>query len=130
MPNRTYSPELKAQVIAEWQAGASTWRLEKAYEIPRPTIQGWVNAVQRIAIRVQPQKPYDLRAKGLKLIDGSAAAAENILDLTNNEKWLQRQSAGELAIFYGVIFDKLARLAEGASATQPAELAAGPGEDS
>ncbi len=121
--HRQYSTDLKAKVIAEWQAGASAWRLQKAYDIPGSTIKDWTKTEIRHSIQLQPQKPYDLRAKGLKLIDGSALAAENILDLTNDRAWLSKQSAGELAIFFGVIFDKLARLAEGASAT--AELSDG-----
>ena len=43
----TYSPELKAQVIAEWLAGASQNSLAKKYSVPRPTIVTWTRQQAR-----------------------------------------------------------------------------------
>lgn len=51
---RTYAPELKAQVIAEWLAGASSNALAKKHGIPRPTVAGWLHGESRQVTIPQP----------------------------------------------------------------------------
>ena len=86
-------------------------------------MQRWVAGQDRVTLvqSTQPKKElvtYDLDGGALRLVKGSIDAGENILALTRDKEWLAKQDAGALAILYGVIFDKLARLGRGVAAAQ------------
>lgn len=113
---RTYTPELKAQVIAEWKAGSARKGLARAHKIPQSTVHTWLKGHTRVALVSAPDPKkkvaelYDLDAMALKLIDGSVSAVTAIHGVTLDGAWLQRQNAADLAILLGVISDKLYRL--------------------
>ena len=113
---RTYTPEFKAQVIAEWKAGSAMKGLARAHKIPQSTVQTWLKGHTRVALVSAPDPKkkvaelYDLDAMALKLIDGSVSAVTAIHGVTLDGAWLQRQNAADLAILLGVISDKLYRL--------------------
>ena len=117
---KVYSPELKAQVIAEWMAGASQKQLVTAFGVPQSTVRTWI----RDRIRVAPKKqdelaPYDLDAMAVGLVDGSVRAVTAIFGVTADDTWLKRQNAADLAILAGVISDKLYRLLGAIRPTNP-----------
>jgi hypothetical protein len=110
----TYSDELKAQVIAEWMAGASQKQLVAAYHVPQTTIRSWIAGHDRVVIApsAAPKKaePYDLDRMAVDLVDGSVRAVTAIFGVTADDTWLKRQNAADLAVLAGVISDKLYRL--------------------
>ena len=108
----TYPAEVKAQVIADWMAGASLGQLVKTYEVKKPTIQTWVRNRERLAVQVSTPKrePYNLDKLAVDLVDGSGKALVAIFRLAEDTEWLRQQNAADLAIYAGVISDKLYRL--------------------
>lgn len=73
---KTYSPEIKAQVIAEWLAGAPLRQLVKRHGIPKSTVQTWANANPRTA--VVPE--MDLREQFGRLVFQTAMHTFEALD--------------------------------------------------
>jgi hypothetical protein len=57
----------------------------------------------------EPRDP-DFRALVLGLLEAQLRAADRILAQTRDPAWLGRQSAAELALLYGVLFEKSARI--------------------
>lgn len=117
-----YAPETKAQVIAEWKAGSSLNALVKAHGVPKTTLRHWLEGHARVAVAHVPapkkeQATYDLDAMALRLVRGSVDAVDRIYGVTNDDEWLRKQNAADLAVLAGVIADKLYRLL---GAIQPA----------
>ena len=110
---KTYTPELRAAVIAEWGAGSSLDSLAKAHQLPKSTVRNWVQGYDRVALVPTAKKElgsYDFDGAAVNLVDGSVRAIQAIYGATADEAWLKRQSAADLAILAGVIADKLYRL--------------------
>ncbi len=131
---RTYSPELKTQVIAEWKAGSSLDSLAKAHTMPKATVQAWTSHLERVPVSIAKRpEPYDLDEMAIRLINGSVNAVSAIHGVTEDGAWLRSQTASELAILLGVISDKLYRLLEAIHPQRVGRttiVTAGPGEDS
>jgi len=109
---KTYSPEVKAEVIGSWIAGSSLNHLASAHGITKSTIQGWVKGRTRTALVPKNEKtPEDyLDDIAWRHIDAGQLATEAILRKATDAGWLDKQNADALAIFYGVIADKQLRL--------------------
>ncbi len=80
---RTYTPELKAQVIAEWELGSSLGQLATKHTIPRATVQEWTRHHVRTAVIQQPDlreqlgfQVYNTMASLLQSLAAFARAAE------------------------------------------------------
>ncbi len=102
MPNRTYSPELKAQVIAEWLGGATQNSLAKKYNLPRMTVVTWIRPFPRqvtipeLDLRQQfAVKVYQTALKHFDALDAHAGAATDAGFAGTLEGWADRY--GELA---------------------------------
>jgi hypothetical protein len=112
---RQYPEGLQAQIVAEWKAGSSLNSLARGHDIPKSTVQRWVAHHPRVAVipSTEPKKDlaaYDLDEMALKLVDGSVNAVSRIFGVTEDDAWLKRQNAADLAVLAGVIADKLYRL--------------------
>ena len=109
---KTYTPELKAQVIANWMAGASLPQLAKMFAMPMSTAQGWVKGRTRVMLVTKKEEPFQDTIDDIawRHVDAGALAAEAILRKTQDVGWLDKQDAPGLAILYGVIADKQLRL--------------------
>jgi hypothetical protein len=114
MPSK-YSDALKAQVIAEWKAGATELRLATLTGVPRTTLQKWLVGQERAAKQTEE---YDLDKMAWELVGDSFTALRAILRKSQDDSWLHKQDANDLAIFFGVTSDKLLRLL--AAGTKPA----------
>lgn len=130
-----YSSAERAKVLSEWMAGASLNQLARDNGIPKSTVQRWVDGQKRvIAQSTGPKKDvpvYDLDDMALKLVDGSVNAVTHILGVTQDDAWLKRQNAADLAVFAGVISDKLYRLLgaiQPVSSTKPPLVTSGFGD--
>lgn len=115
---RTYSPEVKAAVMAALLEGQSVGKVAGRYEIPDTTVRGWQKKAEEIA----KQK---LRENSLQKEVGASLdellllyVAENLTTLRaqavfmRNEEWLKLQNASEVAVLHGVVADKTIRLLE------------------
>ena len=108
-----HGQDIKAQALAEIMAGASVHGVAKRLGVSPATIRRW-----RVAAGTypdgDPQNPLaqepDFRALTLHFLQESLSAGERILRQTADPAWLAQQRAGELAVFYGVVFDKAARI--------------------
>lgn len=137
---RTYAPELKAQVIAEWKAGSSLGGCSRAFSVPLTTVASWVKGESRLPVELQQPKqkpePYNLDQMAVKLVDGSVHAVSAIHGIAQEHEWLQKQNAADLGVLLGIISDKLYRLLEAIRpyraepAAGAAVITAGSGEDS
>lgn len=116
MARAQYSDELKATAMAALLSGQSINVVAEKYNIPRGTISAWATR-ERNALRGDPgvlDGEQRERIGGL-IIDNAEAMLETtkeMMDVFKNKKWLERQSASEVAVLFGVIADKTYRLLE------------------
>lgn len=104
---QSYPPELKAQVIADFQLGASKSALSKKYNVPRTTVIDWVTSHEPpIPTVTDIQKRdelgvlvYEYLATGLRALIAQARAM-------GDPEWFKGQ--GETAHqLHGTLADKL-----------------------
>jgi hypothetical protein len=125
-----YSDEIRAQVLAQLALGVSISALSREYHISRATISSWRQAAGLGDLApIDQQKRQDLGeliAEYLRA--GLAALAAQAVEAAR-PAWITRQPAGELAVFHGVLADKLVRILaalEGAG-EEPLDAAAASG---
>lgn len=99
-----YTAEQKAKVIADFVSGSSQLALVRKYNIPRSTIRQWTRGFGPMATTEIKAK---LDAEILKLTFTSIRTLRAILRHARNPEWLEKQSAQELGIFFGITADKL-----------------------
>lgn len=104
--SRTWTEEDKAEAVARVASGESVHAVARALSVQPSTVRQW-----RARLGADPLKnDPDFRALTLHYLQESLQAGERILGQTRNPAWLDKQSAGELAVFLGVVFDKAARI--------------------
>lgn len=120
-----YSAEVKAQVMAALLMGQRITDAAKEYKIPESTIKGWA---KRLRDEVYPQvvagDVQRERIGGLILdnVEAMLEATKELMNVVKDKEWLKKQSASEIAVFFGVVSDKTYRLLEAlpdGSADQP-----------
>lgn len=105
---RTWTEEEKAEAVARLASGESVHSVARSLDVQPSTLRQW-----RARLGADPQKnDPDFRALTLHYLHESLEAGERILGQTRNQAWLDKQPAGELAVFLGVVFDKAARILE------------------
>ncbi len=117
----TYTPELKAQVIAGWLAGGSYNGLAKQYDVNKETVRTWVRGMHR---GVPPKNEEELDELSDSLVLAAFRACIAVYGQFQDKAWLSRQDADKLAVALGVSFDKLARLVGGYRERERLELEA------
>ena len=136
---RTYSPELKAQVIAEWLLGTGLGTLAKKHGIPKGTVQRWTTRTQEtrtVALPSPNQRQvindlvYEALGSLIRAVGAHARAAEqNAASGLETEAWPARlRELRDTSLLYGGAVDRGRRNIE--DEAQPAELPPGPGGDS
>ncbi len=110
MPNRTYSPELKRQILAEAMLGEGPKPLAKKYNMPEATIRNWIGqAGANRALAPQEKQSIDQLAADLatSLLVGLRRAS----DTFGSEASLHVfRDNGSAHLWFGVAFDKLLAL--------------------
>jgi hypothetical protein len=121
---RDYTDAERAGAVARVVAGESVHAVARSVGAQPSTVRAW-----RARAGGDPQKTDpDYRALVLHYLQESLAAGERVLGQTRNQAWLDKQPAGELAVFLGVVLDKVVRLLDGlAAAERPPAPAALPG---
>lgn len=128
-----HPPETRAAVLAAVASGQSVNSVAKQYGVSRSTARMWKTQAQLpSAAMVSQQKKEAIGEQVYGLLEESIAALRFQLRTTQDEEWIKRQSADNLAVFYGVLADKSIRLLAAfrpASSSDPAIVDATPEPD-
>lgn len=116
---RKYTDELRAATIAAWKAGETELGLATLTGIPRTTLQKWFKGLDRAP---KQTADYDLDKMAWELVGDSFSALRAILRKSQDDSWLDKQDANNLAIFFGVTSDKLLRLLAAGSKPDTSKL--------
>lgn len=111
---RKYSPEVKAAVMAALLQGQSVSSLAKEYEIPKGTISNWKNYDGVHKNRTQ-KKQEEIGGLLIELLHTNLVTLRKQSEMFQNEKWVTKQAASDMAVLYGVVTDKSIRLLEAMS---------------
>jgi hypothetical protein len=118
-----HSDETRGQALAALLAGQGVSEVAKKYKLPKATVSDLKRHIDSEEFdQVRTKKAEQLAG----LIEGhlhtSLEAARNIAEQTKNGDWLNKQSAEDLGVFYGILTDKAVRILEAAeAAAEPAE---------
>src|SRR5690242_1280588 len=110
---KAINPETKAAVLAALLAGQGVNEVATYYSIDKATVSRWKKAIpegqlQQIATEKRERLVDLIEAHLTASLKGATAAAGQVHD----DDWRFRQSAENLAVFYGVLTDKSIRLLE------------------
>lgn len=110
---RRYSEETKAAVMAALLEGQSVRKVAKDYSIPVGTVKGWSATMRADPPTGSAEKKREIGDLLLTYLrDSLQTLGEHQRRVFRNERWLDKQSASELAVLHGVIADKAIRLLE------------------
>ena len=109
--------------MAALLAGQATDAVAKEYNLPAATVRSWKSRQQNgeSVATVATQKKERI---GELLIDHLAMSLETMqkqVRFAGRESWLEKQSAENLAVLYGVTADKTIRLLEALGANTDAD---------
>lgn len=112
-------PEKKAKIIAALMAGHSPAKVATDFKVDKSTVSRIKSALPSHDLQ---QVATEKKERLVDLIEShlteSLKAAALIAKQTQDELWRSKQSAENLAIFYGVLSDKSIRLLEAAQRAQ------------
>lgn len=111
MAKREYSQEVKAAVIAALLAGQSISSVAKEYDIPKGTVSGWRNQGKGVGA-VSTQKKVDIGDLLIEMLTENLKAAKQIAIAVQDEGYIKKQDASDVAVLLGVINDKAFRMLE------------------
>lgn len=121
-----HSAKVVAQAMALLIAGASVEEVSTQLDIPNQTISDWRKELPEVGQgRAKTETIADLMTEYL---DSCVRANIAQLKVFSDENWVKSQTAGDLAILHGVLFDKAVRVWDAAKrgAEQQALLNAAP----
>lgn len=121
---REYDEVTKAAAMAALLTGQSVSSVAKEYQLPKGTVSGWRRQAGAMASGVAGVATQKMERIGELIIDNVEAEFETMIamqDVFTNQKWLEKQSASELAVLYGVIKDKAIRVLEAIPDTSAAD---------
>lgn len=110
---KAHSPETKAAVLAALLAGQGVNEVAIAYHLDKATVSRWKKTIpdgqlQQVATEKRERLVDLIEAHLTASLKGATVAAGQVHD----GNWRARQSAENLAVFYGVLTDKSIRLLE------------------
>lgn len=116
------SDEIRSAVMAELLAGHAVTKVAERFNIPHST-------VSRLKTEIPQEKLDEVgRKKGDRIaelitqnLELSFTAMNNIANQTNNDEWLSKQNADDLATLFGVTADKVFRVLEAIQNAQEQE---------
>jgi hypothetical protein len=110
-----HDPETKAAVIAALLAGQGVAQTAAEFKLSEATVRTWrdrdVHALRQAQNLVQ-EKP-ELGERLFHLVDAYMVAAQEMVKrVSEDAEWTKRQDASGLAVFLGVLTDKVIRILE------------------
>jgi transposase-like protein len=109
MRGQRHGEELKQRAVADLMGGDSIAVVSERYELPEGTVKAWSAQRGQVDL-VQPQKKEELGELVADLLATNLRGLRTIAGLPEDREWLKKQTASELAIFYGVLADKSIRI--------------------
>jgi DNA-binding transcriptional ArsR family regulator len=112
----------RAAILAALLDGQAVTQVAEAFKLPHGTVSRLKKAIpaERL-VEVERKKGEDIADLIAATLKASFEARQNILKQTENVKWLNEQSAAELATLYGVAADKEFRVLEAIENAQTTE---------
>jgi transposase-like protein len=109
-----HDERVKAAVLAALATGCSVRSAARQHGVAPATVIAWRDAhPQHVNLNtVQPKTRDELGELVAEYMRASFAALTAQARLAADQAWITKQSAGELAIFHGVLFDKQLSLLE------------------
>ena len=111
--------DTKSAALAALLEGQDVVAVATAYKLPESTVRDLrktLTTEQFAEIRAKKAESLALLIEGH--LHRSLEAAANIAAQTKNVEWLNKQSADELGVFYGILTDKSVRILEAAENAQ------------
>lgn len=117
---RKVSQVKRAQIIASLLTGESCATVAREHAVSTRTVQRFKRALTRDQqrrienARVENKQHQESEISRLvkQHLTGNLEAGRNLANATKDANWLSQQSAGDLAILYGVLADKAFRILE------------------
>lgn len=109
-----HSEQVRAQAMAALLSGQSVSQVAREYKLPLGTVKTWrreyiPNPEHRVATEAQRERIGDLILDNLEaLLTATRGIVENV---STDPAWVKRQTASELAVFVGVLYDKAIKIA-------------------
>ncbi len=103
----------RAAVMAALLEGQAVTKVADDYKIPQSSVSRLKKAIPQAQLdAIGCKKEIDIAGKVAAHLNASFEALTNILAVTKNESWLNKQNASDLATFSGVTADKVFRVLE------------------
>lgn len=111
MGRRTYGDGTKGAALAALLAGNTPSRVAEEHGIPPNTVKSWRRRLKRgeIATLHPKKRRGDILDEYIESALRSLVAQSSIIQ---DQEWIHRQSAGGLALLYGIVFDRSIRSLE------------------
>ena len=104
---KTYTPELKAQVIAEWQTQRTPKAaLARKYDVDRGTVRTWLRALTPLTM-VTVEKQHDIDALYTEFVAESLMGLRALARRAQDETWLASLKPGDAYLWFGTVADKV-----------------------
>lgn len=108
MRGSKYDQKTKLKVVALYLSGASVPGIAAALELPERTVRDWVT-VENFA-EVRRKRSDTLDAFLCAYLEATMKALTAIAAYTAREDWLQKQSAGKLAVLVDALTESALRM--------------------
>ena len=103
-----YNDAQRASVLASLMEGQSVNKVAKEYDIPKSTVSRWKNSDYPIN-GIQKKEIGELL---LRYLETNLETLQVQAKTFQDERWLLKQNAADLAVLHGVMTDKAIRLIE------------------
>lgn len=122
MGRSKYDDGIKGAVLAALLAGNTPRRVAEEHGIPLNTVKSWRRRLKRGQIAMlHPKKGNDgLMHEYIESVLRSLIAQSSVIQ---DREWIHRQSAGTIALLYGIVFDRTTRSLELLSSVTGGETA-------
>lgn len=109
---RSYSDEVKAQVMAALLDGQSIRAVADEYGIPKSTVASWGQNTGKVVQSVPDEKRRHIGNLLISLLEEKILSQIAMTKHAGDKTWLMKQEASAFAMLLGVSDDKLVRLLE------------------
>ena len=106
---QSYTPELKAQILADLAMGTPIKTVVRKYKVPEGTIRYWRNTTD-VAPALKPEKRDDLGLLVYEYLTTGLQALIAQARVVATPEYIQAQPADALYLLHGTLADKLIAL--------------------
>lgn len=110
MAPRAYSAETKAAALAEIANGNTPAYVARKYGLGVTTVQSWAKEQRREILPLKAARANLLTYEVFELVRLNIHAMKAMTEVASRPDYLEKQSARELAVLYGVLADKTYRV--------------------